>query len=166
MCSLFAFVDFQPWDLTVQLSIKLFFCFKNSFLIIFKDRLVSVILTMFNCIWHNDVLQKQNFIWKKRNFHFIFLHKTKKMKKYKKKIMTMYNFMWLDIDSSWQTSDSKWLDRFCDSTLTRLDQVMTRLWLDSKGLWLDSWLDKYDSSTSLVLGGSCPRWQLSGWKLS
>jgi len=41
--------------------------------------------------------------------------------------MIMFNFIWLDIDSSWQTSDSKWLDRFCDSTLTRLDQVMTRL---------------------------------------
>jgi len=118
---------------------------------------------MFNCIWHNDVLQKQNFILKKRNFHFIFLHKTKKMKKYLKKVMTMFNFIWLDIDSSWQTSDSKWLDRFFDSTLTRLDHVMTRLWLDWKKirmtltrLWLeglvtrlDSWLDKYDSSTSL-----------------
>jgi len=71
--------------------------------------------------------------------------------------MTMFNFIWLDIESSWQTSDWKWLDRFCDSTLTRLDQVMTWLWLeknsddsDSKGLWLDSWLDKYDSSTSLI----------------
>jgi len=77
--------------------------------------------------------------------------------------MTMFNFIWLDIDSSWQNSDSKWLDSFCDLTLTRLDQVMTRLWLDSKKiqmtltrLWLeglvtrlDSWLDKYDSSTSL-----------------
>jgi len=56
----------------------------------------------------------------------------------------MFNFIWLDIDSSWQTSGSKWLDRFCDSTLTRLDQVMTRLWLDSKNiqmtltrLWLE-----------------------------
>jgi len=37
----------------------------------------------------------------------------------------MWNFMWLDIDSSLQTNDSKWLDSFCDSILTRLDQVMT-----------------------------------------
>jgi len=29
------------------------------------------------------------------------------------------------IDSSLQPNDSKWLDSFCDSTLTRLDQVMT-----------------------------------------
>ena len=54
--------------------------------------------------------------------------------------------MWLDIDSSWQTSDSKWLDRFCDSTLTRPshDSTLTR----KKFRWL--WLDKYDSSTSLL----------------
>ena len=31
----------------------------------------------------------------------------------------MWNFMWLEIDSSLQTNDSKWLDSFCDSTLTR-----------------------------------------------
>ena len=81
----------------------------------------------------------------------------------------MWNFMWLDIDSSLQTNDSKWLDSFCDSILTRLDQVMTLtrlekilddsdstrknfrwLWLDSesKGLWL--LLDKNDSVTSLL----------------
>ena len=33
--------------------------------------------------------------------------------------------MWFDIESSLQTNDSKWLDSSCDSTLTRLDQVMT-----------------------------------------
>ena len=37
----------------------------------------------------------------------------------------MWNIMWLDIDSSLQTNDSKWFDSFCDSTLTRLNQVMT-----------------------------------------
>jgi len=37
----------------------------------------------------------------------------------------MWNFMWLDIDTSLQTNDSKWLDSFCDSTLTPLDQVIT-----------------------------------------
>ena len=56
--------------------------------------------------------------------------------------------MWLDIDSSLQTNDSKWLDSFCDST-------KSWLWLekilddsDSKGLWL--WLDKNDSGISLL----------------
>jgi len=53
----------------------------------------------------------------------------------------MWNFMWLDIDSSLKTNDSKWLDSFCDSTLTRLDQVSDSTWKilddsDSKGLWL------------------------------
>jgi len=51
--------------------------------------------------------------------------------------MTMFNFMWLDIDSSWQTSDSKWLDRFCDSTLTR--QKFRWLWLEglvTRQIWL------------------------------
>ena len=67
----------------------------------------------------------------------------------------MFNFFWLNIDSSWQTSDSKWLDRFCDSTRPSHDSILTRLEKnsddsDSKGLWLDSCLDKYDSSTSLV----------------
>ena len=58
--------------------------------------------------------------------------------------------MWLDVDSSLQTNDSKWLDNSCDST-------KSWLWLekilddsDSKGLWL--WLDKNDSDTSLGLG--------------
>ena len=37
----------------------------------------------------------------------------------------MWNFVWLDIDSSLQTNDSKWLDSSCDWTLTRLDQVVT-----------------------------------------
>ena len=66
----------------------------------------------------------------------------------------MWNFMWLDIDLSLQTNDSKWLDSFCDSTLTWLDQVMTLTRLvkilddsDSKGLWL--WFNKNDSGTSL-----------------
>jgi len=67
----------------------------------------------------------------------------------------MWNFIWLDIDSSLQTNDSKWLDSSRDSNLTRLDQVMTLTRLekilddsDSKGLWL--WLDKNDSDTSLL----------------
>ena len=38
----------------------------------------------------------------------------------------MWNFIWLDIDSNLQTNDSKWLDSSCDSSLTQLDQVMTR----------------------------------------
>jgi len=67
----------------------------------------------------------------------------------------MWNFIWHDLDSSLQTNDSKWVDSYCDTSLTRLDQVMTRqnfrwLWLDSdsKGLWL--WLDRNDSGTSLL----------------
>ena len=64
---------------------------------------------------------------KKEIFISFFFIKQKNEKIFKKKIMAMFNFIWLDIDSSWQTSDSKWLDRFCDSTLNRLDQVMTRL---------------------------------------
>jgi len=64
----------------------------------------------------------------------------------------MWNLMWVDIDSSLQTNDSKWLNSFCDSTLTRIDQIMTltRKKLDdsdSKGLYL--WLDKNYSGTSL-----------------
>jgi len=60
----------------------------------------------------------------------------------------MWNFVWLDIDSILQTNDSKWLNSSCDSTLTRLDQVMTLTLnrheenLDdsnSQSLWL--WLD-------------------------
>ena len=62
----------------------------------------------------------------------------------------MFNFIWLDIDSSWQTSDSKWLDRFCDSTLTRLDQVMTQTVKIFR--WL--WLDKNDLNTSLKFRGA------------
>jgi len=61
----------------------------------------------------------------------------------------MWNFMWLDIDSSLQTKDSKWLDSFFDTTLTRpshdSDSDSTRLEKisddsDLKGLlrWLDS----------------------------
>jgi len=70
----------------------------------------------------------------------------------------MWNFMWLRIDSSLQPNDSKWLDSFCDSTLTRPshDSDSTRKnfrWLslnsDSKDLWL--WLDKNDSGTSLAI---------------
>ena len=78
---------------------------------------------------------------KKRNFHIIFLHKTKKMKKHlKKKIMTMFNFIWLDIDSSWQTSDSKWLDRFCDSTLTQPSHDSTRK--KFRWLWLEGFVPR------------------------
>ena len=64
----------------------------------------------------------------------------------------MWNFMWLDIDSSLQTNDSKWLDSFCDSTLTRPshdpDSKIFQMFSDSKGLWL--WLDNNDSGTSLL----------------
>jgi len=59
-------------------------------------------------------------------------------------IEKMWYFVWLDIDSSLQTNDSKQLDSSCDSTLTQFNQVMT-LTLnqlekisddsDSKGLW-------------------------------
>ena len=68
----------------------------------------------------------------------------------------MCNFIWLDIDSSLQTIDSKWLDSSCHATLTQLGQVMTGLEKifddsefdsDSKGLWL--WLGENDSGTSL-----------------
>ena len=64
--------------------------------------------------------------------------------------------MWLDIDSSLQTDDSKWLDSSRDSTRPSHDSDSTRknfrwLWLDSnsRGLWL--WFDKNDSGTSLHL---------------
>jgi len=59
----------------------------------------------------------------------------------------MLNFMWLDIELSLQTNDSKWLDSLCDSTLTRLEKIFDDS--DPKGLWL--WLDKNDSGTSLLL---------------
>jgi len=49
----------------------------------------------------------------------------------------MLNFMWLDIELSLQTNDSKWLDSLCDSTLTRLKKIFDDS--DPKGLWL--WLD-------------------------
>ena len=67
---------------------------------------------------------------------------------------------WIHIDSSLQTNDSKWIDSYCDSTLTRLDQVMTLNRLekilddsDSSGLWLwlDSDLTKNDSDTSQMI---------------
>jgi len=51
----------------------------------------------------------------------------------------MWNLMWLDIDSSLQTNDSKWLDSFCDST--RLDQAMTLTLIR-----LDKILDDSDST--------------------
>jgi len=87
----------------------------------------------------------------------------------------MWNFMWLDIDSSLQTNDSKWLDSFCDSTLTRpnhdSDSDSKKFQMaDSKGLWL--WLDKNDSGTSLTLGslsllsirvGSLVTNHMTGW---
>jgi len=68
-----------------------------------------------------------------------------------------WNFAWLDVDSSLQTNDSKWLDSSYDLTLTRLshDSYSTRknfrwLWLDSdsKSLWL--WLNKNDLDTPLM----------------
>ena len=81
---------------------------------------------------------------KKEIFISFFFIKQKKWKNIKKKIMTMFNFIWLDIDSSWQTSDSKWLDRFCDSTKSWLDSDSTRkkfrwLWLEglvTRQIWL------------------------------
>ena len=57
----------------------------------------------------------------------------------------MFNFIWLDIDSSWQTSDST--------------DFVTRLWLDSTKSWLDSdstrpshdstWLEKNSDDSDL-----------------
>jgi len=49
--------------------------------------------------------------------------------------------LWLDSDSTRPSHVS---------TLTRLEKNSDDS--DSKGLWLDSWLDKYDSSTSLPAG--------------
>ena len=43
-------------------------------------------------------------------------------------IEKVWNFMWLDIDSSLQTNDWYWLDSSCDSTLTRKN--------------LDDWLER------------------------
>jgi len=42
---------------------------------------------------------------------------------------------WLDVDSNLQTNDSKWLDSFCDLTLSRPDQV-----------WLEKILHDSDST--------------------
>ena len=64
----------------------------------------------------------------------------------------MWNFMWLDIDSSLQTNDSKWLDNFCDSALTLLDQVMTHN-ATRKNVRLLCFVTN-NSGTSLVNGGS------------
>jgi len=56
--------------------------------------------------------------------------------------------MWLDIDSSLQTNDSKWLDSFCGSTLTQpiheSDSTLTRRACDSDST-------KNDSGTSLQI---------------
>ena len=72
----------------------------------------------------------------------------------------MWNFIWLDIDSSLQTNDSKWLDSSCNSTLTRPSHysILTRLEnilddSDSKSLWL--WLDKNDLGISLQTWRVC-----------
>jgi len=43
----------------------------------------------------------------------------------------MLNFIWLDIDSSFQTNASKWLNSSCDSTLTQLEKILDDSWLDS-----------------------------------
>jgi len=68
----------------------------------------------------------------------------------------MWNFILLDIDSSLQTNDSKWLDNFCDSIRPSHDsdsdstrKTFRWFWLDSvsKGLWL--LLNKNNSGTSL-----------------
>ena len=71
----------------------------------------------------------------------------------------MKNFIWLEIDSSLETNDSKWFDTSCDSTRSNHDS----LWLNSKNfrwLWLEGhvtliglWLDKNDSGTSLLSVG-------------
>jgi len=52
-------------------------------------------------------------------------------------------FIWLKIDSTLRTNDSK----VCDSTHLSHDSTRTRRVCE---LWLDSWLDKYHSAT-LVL---------------
>ena len=52
----------------------------------------------------------------------------------------MWNFVWLDVDSSLQTNDSTVL-------VIRLETILDDS--DSRGLWL--WLDKNDSGTPLLL---------------
>ena len=59
--------------------------------------------------------------------------------------------MWLDIDSSLQTSDSKWLDSSRDSTLTRIN--FRWLWLE--GLVTLSW-QKW-LGTSLLFSSVAPK---------
>jgi len=70
----------------------------------------------------------------------------------------MFNFIWLDIDSSLQTSDSKL--PVSDSTQPSHDSTLTRKIL--RWLWLDSWFDKYDSATSQATGRDGFR---EGWAL-
>jgi len=58
---------------------------------------------------------------------------TLQLKKHRKK----FNFIWLNTDSSLQSSDPKWLDSSCVSTRKQIRS-------------LDSWLNKYDSVKSLI----------------
>jgi len=46
----------------------------------------------------------------------------------------MWNFVWIDINSSLQTNDLMSIDSACDSPLTRLEKILDDS--DSKGLWL------------------------------
>jgi len=48
----------------------------------------------------------------------------------------MFNFISLDIDSSLQTNDSKWLNSSCDSTRPSHDSTLTRLEKNFRWLWL------------------------------
>ena len=42
----------------------------------------------------------------------------------------MFDWNLLNINSGLQTRNSKWFEKFCDSTLTRLERVMTLKFLD------------------------------------
>ena len=64
----------------------------------------------------------------------------------------MWNFLWLDIDSSLQTSDSKWLNSSCDSNLESHDSTLTRL---------DKILHDSDCDSTLIL----QKWLNHCWAL-
>jgi len=80
----------------------------------------------------------------------------------------MWNLMWLDIDSSLHTNDLKWLDSFCDSTLTRIDQVMTLTLSRLEKILDDSTLTRkaYYSDSTLIrkkwLGHITATWMCMG----
>jgi len=57
----------------------------------------------------------------------------------KKDIGNVLNFIFIDIVSSLEIKNLKWLSSSCDSTLTWTDQVMTRI-------WLEKFLDDFDSN--------------------